>query len=108
MINSNVLGEKAESLNENKRLEWRPLKGALLVFLFLGTLGICFFFWKYDDVFPAASVDLKLSKQEIATKAAEICQTMGYEPKGCVSSTTFQERSDTGTFLEHEYSMKEA
>ncbi len=76
--------------------------------LILGLAGTSFFFWKYDDVFPAASVNLKLSKQEVAANARQFCTLVGFTPAGCIESTTFQERSETATFLEHEYSMKEA
>lgn len=95
-------------MNDYKRIAWRPLRGILLVLLILGLAGTSFFFWKYDDVFPAASVDLKLSKQEVVAKAREFCGLVGFTPVGCIESTTFQERSETATFLEHEYSIKEA
>lgn len=95
-------------MNENKREKWQPLRGILLVFLILGVCGISFFFWRYDDVFPAASIDLKLSKQEIAKRAAAVAESMGYPTKDTVQTTTFYEESSTSTFLEYEYSMREA
>jgi hypothetical protein len=105
---------KAGCLDDNKMGGWQPIKGVLLVFLVLGTLGLAFFFWKYDQVFPAASLDLKLSRQEITARAREFSASMGYDTRGCVESTTFQERSESrdkpgaATFLEHEYTMSEA
>lgn len=101
-------------LDKKTSADWHPIKGVLLVLFVLGLLGTGFFFFKYDDVFPAACVDLKLSKQEIASRARSLCESLGYVTKDCVESTTFQERSDSGdkpgpsTFLEHEYSMREA
>ncbi|MBX9571457.1 MAG: hypothetical protein K2X77_21375, partial [Candidatus Obscuribacterales bacterium] len=95
-------------MNETKRDMWKPLSGVLLVFLILGLCGITFFFWRYDDVFPAASIDLKLSKQEIAKRAGAIAESMGYPIKDTVQTTTFYEESSTSTFLEYEYTMREA
>ena len=95
-------------MDEDKRAGWNPLKGTLLAFLFLGLVGITFFFWKYDDVFPAASLDLKVPKAEIAARSRSFSQSMGYPTKDCIESTTFGERQEVATFLEHEYSMREA
>ena len=79
------------------------------MFLIFGVAGIAFFFWKYDDVFPAASIDLKLSKPEIAKRAAEFAKSMGYPTtKDTVTTTTFYEESATSTFLEYEYDMRAA
>lgn len=100
---------RREILNdETKRDKWKPLSGMLLVFLLLGVSGIAFFFWRYDDVFPAASIDLKLSKQEIAKRASAFAESMGYSTKDTVQTTTFYEESSTSTFLEYEYPMREA
>lgn len=95
-------------MDDNKRAAWRPLKGTLLAFLILGLAGISFFFWKYDDVFPAASLDLHVSKSEIASRSRKLSESLGYPTQGCIESTTFGERSEVATFLEHEYSMREA
>ncbi len=95
-------------MDDNKRTVWRPLKGTLFFFLVLGILGVVFFFWKYDAVFPAAALELKLSKEEISSKARDLCKQMDYDTEGCVESTTFGERNQISTFLEHEYSIKEA
>lgn len=108
MINPLLDDAKGRQLDENKGSIWHPFKGTLALLLCLGAVGIAFFFWKYDDVFPAAAVDLKLSKNEVAASARRVCETLGYSTKGCIESTTFQERSEVATFLEHEYSMKEA
>ncbi|MBX9685788.1 MAG: CPBP family intramembrane metalloprotease [Candidatus Obscuribacterales bacterium] len=96
-------------MNDNKRAGWMPLKGSLLLFFVLGIVGVAFFFWKYDDVFPAAALNLKLSKAEILQKSRTLCESLSYaRADDCIESSTFQEKSDTATFLEHEYSMKEA
>lgn len=95
-------------MDENKRERWQPFGGMLLVFLILGISGIAFFFWRYDDVFPAASIDLKLSKTEIAARAQKFANEVGYRTEGTVQTTTFYEENNASTFLEYEYDMREA
>lgn len=93
---------------ENKKEAWHLLKGPIIYFAILGILGLAFFFWRYDDVFPAATLDLKLSKQEVISRSTQLAESMGFKSSGCISSSTFGERSQIATFLEREYKMREA
>ena len=99
---------KARDLDDSKSSKWNPIQGTLLAFLVMGVLGLTFFFVKYDDVFPAASLDLKVTQKEIVAKARKICTELGYSTDNCIDSTTFGDRNEVTTFLEREYSMREA
>ena len=95
-------------MDDSESSKWKPIQGTLFVFLVMGVLGLTFFFTKYDDVFPAASLDLKVTQKEIVAKARKICADLGYSTQNCIDSTTFGDRNEVTTFLEREYSMREA
>lgn len=95
-------------MDDSKSSRWKPIQGTILAFLVMGVLGLTFFFTKYDDVFPAASLDLKVTQKEIVANARKICGALGYSTENCIDSTTFGDRNEVATFLEREYSMREA
>lgn len=62
-----------------------------------------------DDAFPAASLDIKVSKQDAVKLAQAFATTTGfYLPDKIVSSTYFNSDSDASTFLEYEYPLAQA
>lgn len=73
--------------------------------LALLAVSICF----RNDAFPAASLDLKVNKEEAVKLAQEYAITTGfYVPRKVVSSTFFNSDSQASNFLEYEYPLAEA
>lgn len=81
---------------------------SLYLLLVLGLIGLGCFFLKLDDVFPAASIDLRLSKDKIVQRAKDIMHATGNSDKDLIEATTFTSRDYQEIFLEHEYDVREA
>ncbi|MBY0358649.1 MAG: CPBP family intramembrane metalloprotease [Candidatus Obscuribacterales bacterium] len=95
-------------MTDDKRNSALPINGLMWSLLAIGLAGLLFFFWKYDDVFPEASIDLKLSKSEIAHQSATLARQMGFNTGSAVESTTFGGDEYSKTFMEYEYPMDRA
>ncbi len=80
----------------------------LLLLLGLGLIGSACFFWKLDDVFPAASIDLRLRAEQIEERAQKSLLSTGNSDKGFIRATTFSAQDYQEIFLEHEYDVSEA
>ncbi|MGH9553161.1 MAG: hypothetical protein ACRD3W_27525, partial [Terriglobales bacterium] len=65
-------------------------------------LGLVVFLLKDHEVFPEASINLKLSKPEIATLAKDWARTCHFEKDKLIESTTFSYDSSAKTYLEFE------
>lgn len=76
--------------------------------LALGCAGIISYFLKSSEVFPSASIDLRISRSEVLALTENWAKTIGYKPDGAVKSTVFSYDDDAKTFLEHELGLQEA
>lgn len=96
--------DKAENLNQktNHKKVW------LFVLVLLGLLGMVSYCLKSDEVFPAASIDLKLSQNKIQEIARTWADTAGYKKPASKISTVFDYDNESKTFLEYELGSKEA
>lgn len=81
---------------------------ALFALLAVGLVGAACFFSKLDDVFPAASIDLRLNKEQIEQKAREALRSIGSSDKDLICATTFSSQDYQEIFLEHEYPVSRA
>src|SRR5688572_13033469 len=92
----------------DKNAESRLLRPDLLLLVVLGIAGICFFFAKFDESFPAASIDLRLTRAQIATEAEKWSSKLGYDTRSSIQSTVFSYDDDAKTFLEYELGQSRA
>lgn len=76
--------------------------------LALAGIGAFVFFFKYDDAFSTASIDLSVPRDEITTAARALSRELGYEKDKTIDSTIFDEDENTKTFLEFELGSKRA
>ncbi|MBU6452692.1 MAG: CPBP family intramembrane metalloprotease [Cyanobacteria bacterium REEB67] len=74
---------------------------ALPVLALLALLGFALYWFMEPRVFPSASLDLKLSKAEIADISAWYAKKLGYERKSPIASTTFTFSNEPKVFLEY-------
>ncbi|HEY9788254.1 MAG TPA: type II CAAX endopeptidase family protein [Candidatus Obscuribacterales bacterium] len=70
--------------------------------------GLIIYFAKDQEVFPAVSIDLKLPKQLIMSRAEEWSRRVHYEPKDAFETTVFSYDTQAKTFLEYELGAKVA
>jgi hypothetical protein len=87
----------------------------LWALMLLAVLGVFFFFVKFEESFPSASIDLKLSKAEVLEKARKWSVIAGYEPDAvaprttkAIQATIFSFDDYAKTFIEHELDQKRA
>lgn len=74
----------------------------LVVMFVLGALGLIVFRAKEKEVFPSASIDLRMPKKEILALAQGWAKKIGYERNKLVKSITFDYDAAAKTFLEYE------
>ncbi len=81
----------------------------VILLMVIGLALLAFSFCRRDDAFPAASLNLKVSKDEAVKLAQAYALTTGFHvPRTIVSSTYFNSDSQASTFLEYEYPLSEA
>jgi hypothetical protein len=74
----------------------------------LAVVGTVVFFFKYNDAFSTASIDLSVPRSEIAERARSLSRELGYDKDKVIASTTFDEDENIKTFLEFEFGAKRA
>jgi hypothetical protein len=84
------------------------LRMDLLILVCLGIAGIFFFFWKFQESFPSASIELKVDRAAAASAATQWCRRLGYNPDGAIVSTVFGYDDEAKTFLEYELGQARA
>lgn len=74
----------------------------LLVLFLLGAAGLTIFISKEHTVFPSASIDLRIPKQEVLSSADQWRKKIGYDKDKLVKSITFAYDDEAKTYLEYE------
>jgi hypothetical protein len=95
-------------MTQRKPNSGKLMRPDLWLLVGLGIAGILFFFWKFQDSFPSASIDQRLTKHEIEDRSAEWTERLGYNHKGTIESTVFNPDDDAKTFLEYELGQAQA
>jgi hypothetical protein len=87
----------------------KPLVGSgVWILLLAGILGLVFFFAKFDESFPAASIDLKTSHSQIESEAKTWAGVSGYDINSAIFATIFTYDDYGKTFLEYELGQAKA
>ncbi|HEY9714501.1 MAG TPA: lysostaphin resistance A-like protein, partial [Chroococcales cyanobacterium] len=76
--------------------------------LVAGIIGVIFYWHKSENVFPAASIDLRLSRTQVTEIARQWAAKLGYTEKDPKISTVFAFDDDAKTFLEYELGLSKA
>jgi hypothetical protein len=93
---------------EAKYADDRLIPPDLWLLFGLGILGIIFFFAKYSDSFPAASIDLRISRTQAAALSQQWADKLGFPVQATIKSTVFNIDDDAKTFLEYELGQSRA
>ena len=80
----------------------------IAIFLLCGALGLFSFLHFYDAAFPTASLDFKLSREEVKTKAEEYLRSFGYDLSGYKSAMVLDNDYYSQIFLEQKLDLREA
>ena len=78
-----------------------------LLITVLGLLGLALFVLLYDQAFPTAALDLKLSRDEIAQRAQAYMQAQGYDLHGHEFALTFGEDEWASIYLQRTLGIPE-
>jgi len=73
-----------------------------------GLVGLLCYFARSSEVFPAASIDLKLPRARILALADKWAGALGYAQAGAKKSTVFSFDDNAKTFLERELGLAQA
>ncbi len=79
-----------------------------LIFLLLGSVGASIAFKYHREAFPEASIDLKLTKEEITTRSLDFLRGRNLSPEGYRRFTVFDFDDQAKIYLEREMGMEEA
>jgi len=85
-----------------------PISLKSAVFVLLSLIGFVFYGLFDKQVFPAASIDLKLSPADAEQKSRQIARDIGYDIAGAKRVTTFSEDDDAKTVLEFKQGIDKA
>jgi membrane protease YdiL (CAAX protease family) len=94
-----------KTINQDKR---KPTDHRLFWLLLLAIGGCVIFQSGYTKAFPAASLNLNTSREEIQHAALYWARGIGFLKQNTIDSTTFTELSDQKAFLEQQLGQEEA
>jgi hypothetical protein len=86
----------------------RADKRLILVAALVAAVSVFYTARNYSAAFPAASIDLRLSKTEITAKALAFLGSRGLSPAGFLNLTLFDPDDDARVYLEREVGLVEA
>jgi len=80
----------------------------ILIWVVLAAVGLSVFLAFYDQAFPTASVDLKITAAQAAQQADDYLEGRGFELADYKQVTTFDSDSATAVYLQKTLGMEEA
>ncbi len=80
----------------------------IFVLCLLGVLGLAFCLFVHRQVFPEASIDLKVPRAQILQMSETWAADLGYKKKNVIKSIVFGYDGVAKTFLEHEFGASQA
>ena len=83
-------------------------KRALLLWVFLGILGLWFAHKYFFRAFPEASVDFRVSRAEAQKRAKKFVEGLGENLGGYQSTIVFDVDENAKTYLERELGLQQA
>jgi hypothetical protein len=86
----------------------RPFNLKTISFLAICLTGFIFYALFNRQVFPAASIDIKLTRAQATAKSRLVAEKLGYELKNTLESTAFEVDDDAKTVLEFKLGVPEA
>jgi hypothetical protein len=86
----------------------RKFSAGVVLFVALSIAGFIFYAIFDKQVFPAASIDIKMSKEQAFENSKNLARSFGYDVDHSLSSTTFTTDDDAKTVLEFKLGVDKA
>ncbi|MBU1044734.1 MAG: CPBP family intramembrane metalloprotease [Candidatus Omnitrophica bacterium] len=83
-------------------------KKQLISWLFAGILGLIIFTIYFNSAFPIASIDIRLSKDEVLAKATAFIQSQGFNLEGYDQTILFDSDADASIYLQKTQGIKKS
>ncbi|MFH1062259.1 MAG: type II CAAX endopeptidase family protein [Candidatus Omnitrophota bacterium] len=83
-------------------------KKSLIIWLFLGIVGLTLFIIYFNSAFPIASIDIRLSKDEILGKAKSFVKAQGFNLDGFEQTILFDSDSNASIYLQKTQGIKKS
>jgi hypothetical protein len=99
---------QTEMTNQDPAPPKRSMSMKALAFALVGLLGFVFYALYNQQVFPSASIDLKLSQKEAAKKSRSFAANVGYDLGRAMDVTTFAEDDEAKRVLEFKLGIDQA
>ena len=80
----------------------------LIALAVMGILGLLLYVSKYSEATPSASIDLKLTREQIIARARKFAEAHGFDDKGALEFTIFDDDERARTYLEYNLGMAKA
>lgn len=79
-----------------------------VLLLLLAVSGLLMYVINVEQTSPVASVDLRLSRKDVTSKAKQYASLNNFDTANCIESTVFNCDQSVKTFLEYRLGLKEA
>lgn len=86
----------------------KNIKKSLLGWLFLGILGLIIFIVYFNSAFPIASINIRMSKDEIREKATAFVKAQGFDLDGFEQTILFDSDSNASIYLQKTQGIKKS
>lgn len=80
----------------------------LIAMALLGMAGLLLYISKYHEATPSASIELKLTREQIIEKARKFARAHGFDDRGALEFTVFDDDERARTYLEYNLGMAKA
>lgn len=80
----------------------------LIALAVMGIVGLVLYVSKYSEATPSASIDLKLTREQVIAKARKFAEAHGFDDKGALEFTIFDDDERARTYLEYNLGMAKA
>ncbi|MCX6625323.1 MAG: hypothetical protein NTY38_30540, partial [Acidobacteria bacterium] len=80
----------------------------IAVVLLVSAVSVAYILANYSAAFPQASLNLKLTRDQITAKAEQFLGTQGLSPSGYRNLTLFDPDDDARVYLEREVGLEQA
>ena len=84
------------------------IRKSLILWIFAGIIGLTIFTVYFNSAFPIASIDIRLSKDEVLAKATDFIQAQGFDLDGFDQTMLFDSDANAAIYLQKTQGIKKS